>query len=170
MINATMQELADHLGLKIILANQDAPKPKQYPYGEYNILRTDFDPPHQRIRKQEQAPDDMVEVKEYYDTSIVIRLDFINKGNSGDLLDVIMNYARKSWMWLNRQGRDICSEYNFVPAIVSKEIRQEDDSVKKENKFKAGFEFALKGRYEDIYQIEQILNVDYTFQVKHQEA
>jgi hypothetical protein len=48
-------------------------------------------------------------------------------------------------MWINEEGREVCRTYNLVPTITSPEIKQEDESPKKENKFRVGFDFALKG-------------------------
>lgn len=166
MINAIMQELAAYLEIKIILADQDAPKPKQFPYAEYLVLRTDFEHPHQRIRKQNEAPDDMVEIRNYYGAKTVVQLNIYNKGNTGDLLDVIMTHAQNAWMWLHEEGREVCRQYNVVPMMISPEIKQEEKSPKKENKFHVGFDFALKGTLEHIKEIEAITGVDYTIEVK----
>lgn len=161
-----MQELASYLGIKIILADQDAPKPKQFPYGEYLILKTDFEHPHQRIRKQEGAPDNMVGVTNYYRAKTVIQLNIYNKGNTGDLLDVIMTHAQHAWMWLHEEGHAICRQYNVVPMIISPEIKQEEKSPQKENKFRVGFDFALKSILVHSSEIEAITGVNYTYEIK----
>jgi hypothetical protein len=157
MINTIIQELATHLSVAIVPANHGGPEPS-FPYGTFDILKSDFQKPHQKIRQQIGAPDDMVKVNSYYGSSMVVRLVFFNKGATGDLLDVVRELAQQSWIWLCEEGRDVCRTWNLVPSLVSKDIESQDAS-QTDNKHRVGFDFALKGRIKHTKTIEAITGI-----------
>ncbi len=166
MINEIMQQMAKDIGItNIILADQDGKQPK-CPYGEYKISKMDYDNHHQGIEKREELPDNRVRLKKYYAVKTTIRLTFYNDNKDPNPLGSIMNHAKNAWFWFGEEGREVCKSYNMIPFIVSKEIKQEEDSVKKENKFQVGFEFALKGIEERVKEVETITGVDYTYEIK----
>lgn len=164
MISSIMQQISSYLGITIIHEDRDGTEPT-YPYASYKVLRTDFEKPHQRIRVQNELANDMVQVKHYYGTSIVIKFNFYNKGSADNLIDVIMEFAQLAWIWLIDTGKNEFAQYNLVPTIISKEIKQEE-TPETENKLRVSFEFVLKGSREHVSEIETISGVDYTGIIK----
>lgn len=164
MINEIMQAMATYLGIPVIVSNQESLP--YVLYGEYEVVKTEFEQPYRRIRTQSDAGGDMVEIVNYYGTSSVIRLTFYNSGTTGDILDAIMTHARNAWMWLNEEGKDICRQYNVVPHFMSREIHRDEEDIPTlpANKQKVEFEFALRGTVEKVSSIETINTVDYTME------
>ena len=165
MINEIMQEMAKNIGItNIILSDQDGKQPK-CPYGEYKIIKTDYDNHHQGIVIREELPDNRVRLKKYFGVKTTVRITFYNDNKDANPLGTIMGFARNAWFWFGEEGRDICKSYNIIPAFVSKEIKQDEESVKKENKFQVGFEISLKGIEERIRDVETIIGVDYDLEI-----
>ncbi len=132
----------------IIIATQNNTA-KNYPFGSYKILRSEFEQPHQRITKREfSKTDNKLKVKSYYASKTVVQLNFYNKTENpsvaDDSLDTILSIAQNSWMWLNEDGRDKLSESNMVLSFASPQITQEEKMEHMDGVCRVGFDFTLK--------------------------
>lgn len=165
MISSIMQQMATDLSITVAVANQSTP-PTVMPHVTYEVIKTDFEAPHQKISERTELANDMVEITNYYKVKYTIKLAFINDASDGAALDAIMTMARSSWFWLNEAGRDVCKTYNMVPNIISKEITKTEDDTAATN-FQVEFDFVLNGTEESVKQVETITGVDYTYEIKN---
>jgi hypothetical protein len=135
----------------------------QYPYGSYKILRSEFEQPHQNVKTKTIDEQKNLIVKTYYSSKTVIQLNFFNKiensDSERDSLDVILEIAQKSWMWLNEDARDILKNENMVLSFTSPQITQEEKLESNDDICRVGFDFTIKKVLEHAKKVETINKV-----------
>lgn len=152
-IRQVIEAMAEAAEIKIVRANQVAPRPN-YPLGTYQVMQLiGWDPTQYCVRSAAKDDDATTLVKSSFETiKVPISLNFIGLGTP----DALYATAAKAKAWiLSAAGREFCAALNIVPRLAG-DITDRSALIDTEAELRIGFDIRLDCDNVTIDEIEVI--------------
>lgn len=139
-IRRVIEAMADAAEIKIVRANQVAPRPS-YPLATYQVMQLiGWDPMQYCVGSETKAGDAATVTQSSFETiKVPISLNFVGLGTP----DALYAFAAKAKAWiLSTAGREFCAAQNIVPRLVG-DITDRSAIIDTDAEIRIGFDIRL---------------------------